>query len=147
MVMQRWDPLGDLRRMDETINRLWRGIGGRDTAVEGIESWAVPLDVVQEGDNIVVRASLPGIKPEDVGVSIEDDVLTIKAQSSEEHETKEGDYLMKERRSGSFHRSLRLPDTVDTEKVESTYKNGVLSITFPKQEAKKARRIEVEVKE
>ena len=147
MVMQRWDPLGDLRRMDETINRLWRGIGGRDTAVEGIESWAVPLDVVQEGDNIVVRASLPGIKPEDVGVSIEDDVLTIKAQSSEEHETKEGDYLMKERRSGSFHRSLRLPDTVDTEKVVSTYKNGVLSITFPKQEAKKARRIEVEVKE
>ena len=147
MVLQRWDPIGDLRRMEENMNRLWRTVGARDIVGEGAESWAVPLDVVQEGENIVVRASMPGIRPEDVQVTIEDDMLTIKGESAVEQETKEGNYLMRERRTGSFHRSLRLPDTVDTAQADSSYRHGVLNISFPKQEAKKAKKLEVKIKE
>ena len=146
MVLQRWDPIVDLRRMEETMNRLWRGSGGRSSLGNGSEHWHVPLDVVQEDDNIIVHASVPGIDPNDIRVDIEDGVLTVSGQNSSETETKEESYLHRERRNGSYHRSLKLPDTVDAEKAESNYEHGVLTVTLPKQEAKKAKRIEVKIK-
>jgi len=88
---------------------------------------------------------VPGVKPEDIEVTIEDGILSIKGETTEEHEVKEGEYLMRERRSGSFHRSVRLPDTVDADKAETGYANGVLTIKLPKVEAKKAKRLEVTV--
>jgi HSP20 family protein len=141
MVLQRRDPINDLHRVEEMMNRLLRvdGIG------DGIESWAIPVDVVREGDDIVVHASLAGVNREDIQVLIEDDVLTIKAESTGQHESRQADYLLRERRSGSFYRAVRLPDTVNTEQAQSTYDNGVLSIRFPKQESKKARRLRVDV--
>lgn len=145
MVMQRWDPFAELRQMQETMNRMWRNFGLWPDVDASREHWTVPLDVLQEGDNIVVRASLPGVKPEDIEVTIENDLLTIKGQTSVERETREDSYLMRERRTGAFHRSLRLPDTVDTEKAESRYEHGVLTITFPKLEARKARHIKINV--
>lgn len=144
MLLQRWDPFTDLRRMQQDMDRLWRGFVPSGEHPE-IESWAIPLDVTQEGDNIVVQASLPGVKPDDVQVSIEDNVLTIKGQTTEEKERQVGDYLMRERRSGSFHRSLRLPDTVDTEKAKPYYENGVLTVAFPQMESKKAKQLKVTV--
>jgi HSP20 family protein len=146
MMSHRWDRGSELRRMEESLNRLLRGFGSGPAGGEDVESWAVPLDVVAEGDNILVRASLPGVKPNDVKVTIEEDVLTIKGETREEHEEKGDDYLLRERRSGSFHRSLRLPDTVDAARASSTYEDGVLTISFPKQEAKKPKVIEVKAK-
>ena len=116
--------------------QLWRGW-------TGCRKLAVPLDVVQEGENIVVKASVPGVSPEDIDVSIENDVLTIKGQTKEEREHQEGNYLMRERRSGSFYRALRLPDTVDSDKAQPHYENGVLSITFPRMESKRAKRLQI----
>jgi HSP20 family protein len=104
---------------------------------------AIPLDVVQEGDNIVVKASVPGVNPEDIDVSIENDVLTIKGQTKEEREHQGGNYLMREQRSGSFYRALRLPDTVDSDQAQPHYEHGVLSITFPRMESKKAKRLQI----
>ena len=144
MVLQRLYPRADFGSMEESIERLWRGYGFRDYTNGASRLWAVPLDVEEEGDNLVVRASLPGVNPDDTQVTIEDGVLTIKAES--EAESKQGDYLIRERRAGSFHRSLRLPDTVDTDKAHSSYEHGVLAITFPKQESKKAKRLEIKVK-
>ncbi len=72
----------------------------------------MPLDVMEEGDNIVVHASIPGVRPNDINVTLENNMLTIRADTKEERERKDGDYLMRERRFGSFYRSLRLPDTV-----------------------------------
>jgi HSP20 family protein len=112
-----------------------------------METWAVPLDVVQQGDNFIIHASLPGIKPDNIDVSIEDNVLTIRGQSAHESEHKEGNYLMRERRSGSFYRALRLPDTVDTDQAQPHYEHGVLSITIPKAESKKAKQLKVSVGE
>ena len=149
MVLQRWDPFAELRRVDDTVNRLWRGFGSRYTGEHGTETWGIPLDVSAEDDTIAVKASLPGVKPEDVSVNIEDGVLTIKGSTESESQNGNGNgkYLMRERRYGSFHRSLRLPDTVDAENVKSVYKNGVLAIEVPKLESKKARKIEVKVEE
>ena len=143
MVLQRWSPISDVRRMEDSLGRLWRLYGRRPVSHDGEASWGMALDVVQGDDNIVIQASLPGVAPEDIKVTIEDGVLAVEGKTEVEDETNGNSYLVRERRTGSFHRSLRLPDTVDTEKAESRYENGVLSISFPKQEAKKARQIEV----
>ena len=144
MVLQRWDPTLDVRRMDVIMGRLWRGFGGRSFQSGGGSRY-VPLDVVQDGDNVVVSASLPGVSPDDIKVDIEDGVLSIKAETSSEKEGKGDSYLLRERRPGSYHRSIRLPDTVNADGAESSYEHGVVTITLPKQEEKKARRIELKV--
>jgi HSP20 family protein len=125
--------------MENAMNRLLRGWH------EEVEHWSIPLDVVQKTDEVEVKASLPGIKPEEIDITIEDNVLTIKAESASESETEEAGYLVRERSFGSFFRALRLPDSVDSEKVRSTYENGVLEITLPKAEEKKRKQIKVNV--
>ena len=145
MTLQRWDPFNELRRMQETMNHLWRGFGPSTTDGQEMETWAVPLDVVQQGDNFIIHASLPGVNPDNIDVSIEDNVLTIRGQNAHESEHQEGNYLMRERRSGSFYRALRLPDTVDTDQAQPHYEHGVLTITIPKAEPKKAKQLKVSV--
>ncbi len=145
-MLQRWDPFNDLRQMQNTMDRMWRRFGnnsGESFENPEIEAWAVPLDVVRKGDDTFIRASMPGVKPEDIKVSIEDNVLTIQGHTSEEHQDGDGTFLMRERRSGSFHRALRLPESVDADKVHPHYQNGVLTITVPKAEAKKAKQLQV----
>ena len=146
-MMQRWTPFQDLRQMQDTMDHMWHRFGDAPTAPADppeIEAWAVPLDVVRSGEDTLIRASMPGVNPEDIHVSIEDNVLTIKGQTAEEHQEGDGAYLMRERRSGSFHRALRLPDSVDPDQVRPHYKNGVLTITIPKAEAKRARHLDVQ---
>ena len=146
MALERWDPFRDLRRMEYTVDRLWRGLGPRTYATTPeAESWGIPLDVVRDGDNIVVQGSLPGVKPEDIKVTIEDDVLTVSGTTEAEEERAEGTYLLRERRAGAFHRALRLPDSVDSDKAESSYDAGVLTITLPKLEEKKAKQLTINV--
>ena len=143
MVLQRLYPFNELR---QAHNRLWRSVDvARINGENGTSKWAVPLDVIQDGDNIVVRASMPGVKADDISVTIENEVLTIKGKTESEGEVKDGSYLMRERRSGTFHRALRLPDTIDVDNADTSYENGVVSITFPKVESKKAKRLELKV--
>ncbi len=145
MTLRRWDPFSEMRRMQENMDQLWRGLAPASGASPEMESWAIPLDVVQEGDEITVHASLPGVNPADINVSIENDVLTIRGRSAGERERREGNFLMRERHTGFFHRSLRLPDTLDTDKAQPRYDNGVLTIAFPKLEAKQARQLTITV--
>ena len=139
MLLQRWDPFRDVRRMDILANRFWRAYGVGDE----IAARALPLDVVQNEEDVVVRASLPGVKADDVEVTVEDGVLRITAADESEREEQDGRYLVRERRSAKYHRALRLPDTVDADKAETQYVDGVLTITFPKVEAKKAKKLEI----
>jgi HSP20 family protein len=143
MVMQRWDPFRDLRQMDETMNRLWRGFGGVQSG--GTEDWNISLDVVQRADEIVVKASIPGVKAEAIELAIEDNILTLRADRKPDFEDDKSVYLVQERPTGSFYRALRLPDTVDSNKVQSTYENGVLTIVLPKAEEKKKKQIKIQV--
>ena len=142
MVMQRWDPFRDLRQMDETVNRLWRGFGG---VPAGTEDWNISLDVVQRGDEVTVKASVPGVKPDTIDLAIEDNILTIRAERKPDFEDEQSIYLVRERPVGSFYRALRLPETIDANKVQSTYENGVLTITLPKAEEKKKKQIKIHV--
>ena len=142
MVMQRWDPLRELRQMDETMNRLWRGFGG---APASTEDWNIALDVVQRPDQIVVKASIPGVKPEAIELAIEDNILTLRADRKPDFEDEKSVYLVQERPTGSFYRALRLPETVDSNKVQSTYENGVLTIVLPKAEEQKKKQIKIQI--
>lgn len=146
MVLQRWEPLRDLRQMEDTMNRLWRGFGGTQSYREGSEDWNILIDVIQKEDEIEVKASMPGVKPEDINITIEDNVLTLKTERKANIEAEKATYLMQERPTGSFYRALRLPDTVDTNKIESHYEDGVLTIIMPKAEEKKKKQIQVKVK-
>ncbi len=138
MAVQRWDPMRELRELQQAMNRLW---GREEPAQEG---WLVPMDVLEQADRIIVRCTIPGVRPEDLEVMVEDNLLTVRGQTQAEQEERQANYLMQERRIGAFHRSLQLPDVVDTETATSRYENGVLTISFPKAESKRARRLQVQ---
>lgn len=132
MAIQRWNPFIDIRPFNRA--RFGTFESGR---------WPIPIDVVSEGEDVVVRASLPGLKPEDISVTLDDRLLTIQGEASADSEVESGDYLLRERRVGRFARSLRLPRSVDTDNAAPTYENGVLTISFPRQESSKTRQLEV----
>lgn len=142
MTMRRWDPFADSRRVDEIFNRFFGG-GAPRFAARAAERWDFPMDVIQEGDDLIVRASLPGVSPEAINVTIEDGLLTIEGESAEAAEKREGEYLLRERRAGRFRRALRLPNSVDADNASPRCENGVLTIALPKREEKKARRLEI----
>ncbi len=143
MVLQRWEPFRDMVRMERAVDRMWRGFRGHDGASVGVGT--LPLDVLERGEDIVIRASLPGMDPNDINATLEGNVLTIKGQTEAASEHEDAGYVLRERRTGAFHRTLRLPNTVDTDKVSTRYEAGVLSITFPKLEVKKAKQLKVDV--
>ena len=132
MAIQRWNPFIDVRPFNRS--RFGTFESGR---------WPIPIDVVSEGEDVVIRASLPGLKPEDISVTLEDRLLTIQGETAADSEVEKGDYLLRERRVGRFSRSLRLPNSVDADKAEPTYENGVLTVTIPRQESGNTRRFEV----
>ena len=141
MVMQQWVPFTEIRRAQENMRRWMTSFGvNGDSEVGG---WSPSLDVTREGDNYIIQVSLPGVGPDNIDVTVEDNVLTIKGSTQSEHDNKEGEYLMRERQVGPFQRSLRLPDTVDTESINPSYKDGVLTITIPKAASKKAKHFKV----
>jgi HSP20 family protein len=147
MTMQKWEPFNELRKLENRMSNLWgRWPSPFWMSGNGDEKWSVPLDVREDGDMLVVEASIPGMKPEEIEVEIEDGTLTIKGETKTEFEEKKKDYLLKERSEGSFYRSIRLPDTVDEEGATSSYKDGVLKVTMPKKaEAKSKKKITVGV--
>ena len=140
MVLQRWDPFRELRRVDDVFTRHFRDLR-RESGQAG--AWPVPLDVTHEDDSVVVEASIPGVKPDEVEVTIEDGRMTIEGKTAVESDESRSGYVIRERRSGRFYRAIPLPETVDADGAESRYENGVLTVTLPKQASRKARKIEV----
>ncbi|MDD4607055.1 MAG: Hsp20/alpha crystallin family protein [Patescibacteria group bacterium] len=109
------------------------------------QNFVPAIDVYQTKDDVVVETALSGVKPEDVEISIENDVLTIKGQAKKETEIDEKNYYRKEMRTGSFHRSVVLPTHVISDKAEATSKDGVLKIAIPKAPESKIKTIKVKV--
>jgi HSP20 family protein len=110
---------------------------------EIVGSWNLALDVAEKGDVFTVKASLPGISPDDLNVTLEDNVLTIQGEVKEDETIEESNYHIRERRTGSFSRSVRFPVPVESDKVEAEFENGVLTLSIPKAEAVKPKRIAV----
>ena len=142
MLLQRWDPLFDFRWRHYIANRTRHGFPQTVDAVEP-KRWSIALDAVEEDEKLVVRASLPSVDPDEIKVTIEDGVLTIDGETKVDDEAKVGNYLIRERRAGSFHRSVRLPDSVDVDQAETNYDEGVLSVAFPKAWSKRAKQLTV----
>jgi len=111
-----------------------------------VKRFGPAIDIYEDGDNVVAEASLPGIDPKDVDVTVENDTLTLQGQTKSEQEEKDKNYYRKEVRSGSFHRSVQLPYAVDGDKAKASYENGVLRIIIPKAEHAKAKKITIESK-
>ena len=105
--------------------------------------WRLPLDVAEKDDTYIVQASLPGVDPEAIDITLEDDVLTIEAEMVASHELTHDDYHIRERRLGQFSRSLRFPMAVDADAVEASYQHGVLTLTIPKVDEARARKITI----
>ena len=148
--LMRFDPMREMTHLREAMDRffdreLFRRFDG-GSWLEG-EVRSLDLDMVETDDNLILEASLPGFKAEEVDVSIVGDRLTIKGEMKKEEETKkEGKYHYRERRYGAFHRSIALPVEVDPNQVEAIFKDGVLTLTMPKVEDVKPKHIEVKVK-
>ena len=119
-----WRPLTELRhRVDQMF---------RDVATDnGIGGWSLSMDVIRRDDAIVIRADIPGIKPEEVEIAVEDGVLTVSGEHSEEHDEKTEQYVRRERHSGSFSRSMTLPRGVQADDIKATTADGVLEVTIP----------------
>lgn len=145
----RWNPMrevGDLfnefdRVFDSPAYRARMGMPMRTSDIVG--SWSLALDVAEKGDTFTVKASLPGIDPQDLNVTLEDNVLTVQGEIKEDETIEEETYHIRERRFGSFSRSLRFPVPVNASQIEAAYENGVLTLTVPKAEEVKPKRIEI----
>ena len=114
MLLQRWDPLFDFRRRHYIANRTPHGFPQIVDTVKP-KRWSIALDAVEEDEKLVVRAPLPGVHPDEIKVTIEDGVLTFDGETKVDDKAKVGNYLIRERRASSFHRTVRLPDSVDVD--------------------------------
>ncbi len=157
MVLDRWQPTRRLpwrlfRELEETGRQfdslfdtpLWPAVWRRLPAQE--REWSPAIEVFEKEDKYVVKAELPGLKEEDVDVSVNDDTLCLKGEKKTEHEVNEEEYHWSERTFGSFLRTIKLPSNVDTKKIEAEYENGMLEITLPKMAEVKPKKITVKPK-
>jgi HSP20 family protein len=144
----RWNPAREMVSLREAMDRLFEDSFLRPGwfGVPDAGEMAMPLDIYETGDHIVVKATAPGVKPEDIEVSITGDVLTIKGETKAEEKVEKGNYLRQERRYGAFCRQVSLPAGVKTEGVQATFENGILTLELPKAEAAKTKTVKVVVK-
>lgn len=144
----RWDPFDRLSLRD-AMDRLFEDAFITPRWFTPFrENWldSLALDVVEDDDNVVVKASVPGFKPEEIDISVVEDTLTIKGESKTEKKEEKEHYLMRERRFGTIQRTLRLPVPVQADKAKAEFENGVLVLTLPKAEEVKPKQIKISVK-
>lgn len=140
------NPLDHLSTLRDEIDRLFDlsapGVT-RDAAL--FSGWTPAIDVHQDKDHVFVKCELPGMKKEDIDISLHNGTLTISGERKSESEHKEGEWFRSERFFGKFHRSVSLPTPVDSAHVKASYKDGILTVTLPKAEEAKPKQIEVQV--
>jgi HSP20 family protein len=149
MAIERWQPFSELMSLRQAMDKLFEDSFVRPSrALAAFGEVAVPaLDVYQTPNEVVVKATLPGLKPEEISIDITGETLTIKGETKAEQEIKKEDYLYQERRYGSFSRSVVLPSGLKPDKAEATMEDGVLTLTIPKAEEIKPKAIKVKAKE
>ncbi len=143
-----WDPFRDFGRMRNEMDRLFGSLWPRDDReliLDGL-AWMPLVDVYEDHDQIVVKAEIPGVKKEDVTLSLTDDILTLKGERRHEKEEKRENYFRLETSYGTFQRTIQLPRAVKTDAVKAEYKDGILKIVLPKDEESKTRDIKIDVK-
>lgn len=147
MALVRWEPVRELNSLQQEMNRLFSTFFDTPTTGNGnpARRWIPAMDLVETDDHYVLTADLPGLSQQDINLEFEGDVMTLSGErKSEQAERKEGFYRL-ERATGSFSRSLTLPEGVDAEAVSATFKNGVLEVRIPKPEQRKPKKVSIQV--
>jgi HSP20 family protein len=148
MALIRWEPAREINSLQQEMNRLFNtffespatgGAGG------GARRWIPPMDLVETDDHFVLRADLPGLGEGDVDLSLEENVLTLSGERKNEHEERGEGFYRVERATGSFSRSLTLPEGVDGDAISARFDRGVLEVRIPKPEQRKPRKLQIQV--
>lgn len=148
-IVRWWDPLRDISSIQEKMNQLFEDTLSRSRGREeglGTGLWTPSVDIYENNDAVVVKAEVPGLTKDQIGIEIKDGLLTLKGERKVEKDVKEENYHRIERAYGAFQRAFSLPATVDQEKISATLKNGVLELVLPKKEQAKKKQINVSVK-
>ncbi|NUM44290.1 MAG: Hsp20/alpha crystallin family protein [Anaerolineales bacterium] len=137
----RWNPVREMMAWQNALEQAFEeaSFANRPEA----RPWSLALDAAETETAFIIKASIPGVNPDDLEITLEDDVLTIKGESKMDETVKEADFHLRERRYGTFARSLRFPVAVNADAVEADYAHGVLTLTVPKAEAVKPKRIAI----
>lgn len=151
-MMPRWDMWGWEPFMEVPMMRnFMRDFFGdmmKNWTTQGREmmTWQPAMDIFKKGENIVVEASLPGMKKEDISIDISDGMMTISGEMMNETEVNKDDYYYKERHEGKFSRSIMLPEEVRTENINAEFRDGLLTVTMPMMAPEKAKKVKVDIK-
>jgi HSP20 family protein len=136
-MLTRFDPFAEMTRLQDQLMRWNQSSGGSDYA------FRPTVDIFEDEGTIQLRADLAGVKPDDVKIEVENNVLTVRGERKLENEQNQKGYHRVERAYGTFSRSFALPDTVDTEHIDAGFRDGVLNLTLPKRPAAQKKQIKV----
>lgn len=142
-----WDLMRELASMQDRMNRMWGNLSdrGREEPT-GTGTWMPPVDIFEtDQKEIVLKAELPGLRREDVDLTVENSTLTIRAERKPDDGVRDGQYHRRERLCGTCSRSFTLPNTVDAAKVKAEYRDGVLTVRLPLRDEARPRQIQVSV--
>jgi HSP20 family protein len=147
MALVRWEPARELNSLQQEMNRLFSTFFDTPTAGDGSPArrWIPAMDLVETDEQYVLRADLPGLSQEDINLEFDGDVLTVSGERKSEHEERTDGYYRLERATGSFSRSLTLPEGVDPDAVTATFDNGVLEVRIPKPEQRRPKKVAIKV--
>ncbi len=147
MSIVRWEPFRDFMTLREAMDRLFE-----ESFVRPRREWLAPaegtlaLDMYETEDSVVVKSAVPGIKPDDIDITISGNILSISGATKVEEEVKEDDYIRRERRYGSFSRSVTLPEALEPDKAEASFEDGILTLNIPKAPEAKPKVIKIKGK-
>jgi HSP20 family protein len=142
--LAKWTPFHEASQLRDEIDRIWQDFFGPGRGIHFMgEQWIPPVDILDTADKVTVKVEVPGMDIKNIEISLSRDVLTIKGEKKTERDDKGENFFLAERSYGSFSRSLRLPVEVEEDKIEATYKHGVLTITCPKKGMIKSKQITI----
>src|SRR5207302_10969135 len=144
-TMNRWEPSRGATTLQEQLNRVLADMLERAGDESNLTPWAPAVDIFETEHQLVVKADLPDVNPQDLDIRVENNILTIRGERKFENEVNEENYLRVERSYGSFSRSFQLANSVNSEAIKADYQNGVLTLSIPKREEAKPKQIKVNV--
>jgi len=138
-----WNPFADMLDLQSSLNRFLGFTLGRRAPETTL--WSPSVDIYREGDNFILKSELPGLGKDDIEITVQDNMVTLKGTKKEEKEIKDEHYYHSERSFGAFERSFELPSTVDRSKIKASFKDGVLEVTLPVAEEAKPKQIKIDI--
>ncbi len=142
-MLTRWDPFRDMFSMRRQMDQIMNDMLGEESAATQQGEYLLPLDVAEDDNDYIVKASLPGVKPDNIDVTYRNGTLTISGESKHEQDVENEQYHMRERSFGTFRRSITLPGDIDPDKIDAHFEDGVLTLMLPKSEQAKPKRIPI----